>query len=423
MSTCRNSNPLIRFDSSESRDRLARADVVVAVDPDQKTHTVLYGREMLEQIRASGARRKAVVVTFNLDTATKELEELNQLVCEVKGCSSYRPADLFPEVDVDEASFVSEIELLALVRQAVKVIVEQHRTLLPSVPLRFHYSIAAVGFATADEELRSLAEEVGKPIAYLSSLMAFGDLLQSKVPPELIKPHRCLDVEHGVGESGNRLTVRCRSLNVRSTSQGPVYHARRMPKIRFKADGRERLVVFTRHALESVCERTVYNWKTYGGQGDAFAFLDNCIYFEDCSDARGEPSLAIYNACMPNFHSWDYLEGVLGPQSSDDVATEGTGGQFYYRVGYCPIRLDGDLAIAATLLFPGMNKQMGTPEGRLIDRAGLSPDEIAAMRNRVENQLSMKALADSSDFSLVKWFHDNGVPQVVRLTNEVFQYD
>ena len=40
-----------------------------------------------------------------------------------------------------------------------------------------------------------------------------------------------------------------------------------------------------------------------------------------------------------------------------------------------------------------------------------------------ESQLSMKALADGGDFSLVKWFHDNGVPQVVRLDREVFKYD
>ena len=42
----------------------------------------------------------------------------------------------------------------------------------------------------------------------------------------------------------------------------------------------------SRHALERICERTVYDWRTYGGHSDAFAFLDNCVYFADCTVAR-----------------------------------------------------------------------------------------------------------------------------------------
>jgi hypothetical protein len=70
-----------------------------------------------------------------------------------------------------------------------------------------------------------------------------------------------------------------------------------------------------------------------------------------------------------------------------------------------------------------MNRQKGTPEGRLIERSGLPAAEVARMKAQVESQLSMKALVDGGDFSLVKWSHDNGVPQVVRLDKEVFKYD
>lgn len=421
-------SPRDGFDSPERRAQLAGADVVIAVDPDQETRTVLYGREMLEQIIRSGDRREAAVVTFNLDTATEELDELEWLVREIKGNSSFRPADLLPEVVIDTDSFAFDPELLEAVRLAVEKIVAQHRTLLPPVHLRFHYSVAAVGFTTAKEELRRAAEEAKNPVGYVDPLLAFGNLLQSQLPPELIKPTRCVDIVHGVGVRGNKLGVRCRSLLVRTTARGPAYHSRRMPRTRFGTDKREWLVAFSEHAVERICERTVYDWRTFGGQGDAFAFLDNCVYFEDCTDARGEPSFVVYNACAQNFHSWGYVEHVLGtpswppPDSSREFAREISGSKFYYRVGYCPVRLDGDIAVATTLLFPGMSLRKGTLEGKLIESSGLPPTEIDRLKARVENQLSMKALADSGDFSLVKWFHDNGVPQVVRLDREVFKY-
>lgn len=44
------------------------------------------------------------------------------------------------------------------------------------------------------------------------------------------------------------------------------------------------------------------------------------------------------------------------------------------------------------------------------------------LRAQVESQLSMKTLADNGDFSLMRWFHDNGVSQATRLENEMFKY-
>lgn len=202
-----------------------------------------------------------------------------------------------------------------------------------------------------------------------------------------------------------------------------------MPRIQLGADKQKRLVAFSEHALERICERTVYDWRTYAGQGDAFAFLDNCVYFEDCTNVRGEPSFVVYNSCVPHFHSWNYVEHVLGkpkPTAGDafgDIVEATNRTRFYYRVGYCPVTIHDDLALATTLLFPGMSRQRGTPEGRLIDCSGLSAAEVARKKAQVESQLSMKALSDGGDFRLVKWFHDNGVPQVVSMDQQVFKYD
>lgn len=421
--------PFARIDCPEGRPLVAAADVVVAVDPTQETRTFLYGRSTLEDFARSRTPTPPRVLVVGLASHTDELDKLDELVREAKGHSTFRPTDLFPEVVIDTASFASDPDLLDPVRLAVNEIVTQHRTLLPRVQLGFYYSVKAAGFTTANHELRLGAQMAGEPNGYLVPMITLGHLLYNRLPTSLIKPTRCVDIVHGLGPLERDIGVRCRSLRARPTPRGQAYHSRRMPRMRFGSDRRERLVAFSEHALERICERTVYNWKDFGGHGDAFAFLDNCVYFEDCTDARGEPSFVVYNSCVPHFHSWGYVEHVLGTPTTptgdpySDIAGEVAGRPYYYRVGYCPVSFHGDIALATTMLFPGMNRQKGTPEGRLIERSGLSVAEIARMKAQVEGQLSMKALADSGDFSLVKWFHDNGVRQVVRIDREVFKYD
>jgi hypothetical protein len=70
-----------------------------------------------------------------------------------------------------------------------------------------------------------------------------------------------------------------------------------------------------------------------------------------------------------------------------------------------------------------MNYHGGTPEGRLIGQSGLSAAEVACKRDQVKRQLSMKDLVDGDDYSLIKWFHQNGAPQVVPIERDVFKYD
>jgi len=351
------------------------------------------------------------------------------LIVEIKGRSSFCPADLFPKFKIDAASFDSDPDLLAPVRHALDAIRTHHRTLLPPVQLRFYYAVNAAGFTTANEELRQGAQMAQMPVAYIHSVETLGRLLYQRLPADLIKPTRCLDLVHGLGPLERDIGVRCRSLRTRPTPRGSAYHSRRGPRMRFGGDPQERLVAFSEHSLERICERTVCNWRDFGGHGDAFAFLDNCVYFEDCTAARGEPSFAVYNSCVPHFHSWGYVEHVLGIKgipthdAYGDISRAINNHRFYYRVGYCPVAFHGDTAVATTLLFPGMNRQKGTPEGRLIESCGRPAAEVARMKAQVETQLSMEALADSGDFSLIKWFHENGVPQVVTIDREVFKYD
>jgi hypothetical protein len=89
----------------------------------------------------------------------------------------------------------------------------------------------------------------------------------------------------------------------------------------------------------------------------------------------------------------------------------------YYRVGYCPVVVEGDFAKATTLLYPGYG---GTPEYGLIVRSGLGREERRTLLDTASG-MSRDVLERTGDFSLTKWFHDNGVPQVIE-TDEDFFY-
>jgi hypothetical protein len=79
-------------------------------------------------------------------------------------------------------------------------------------------------------------------------------------------------------------------------------------------------------------------------------------------------------------------------------------------VGYCPVAFEGRFAKATTLLFPGFSK---TPEAVALRRSKLLGDD-KRRRTRLAEGSDQIRLVQSEDFSAIKWFHDNGVPQVIQ---------
>lgn len=401
--------PLSAIKSPEGRQQLVEVDVIIGVDTNLGLQTLFFGRELLEDIILAQESRHVRIIVIDLDFGSDEPDWLSSTIREVRGTSSYRPADLFPEVIIDDDSFPSD--LLKPVRQAIDEIRQNHRTILPAVQRIFYLHMQAAGYREAEEILREAARQAGDREAYIVTLLTLGTEVYQRLAPDLIQPFRLIDIKPS-REDDRKIHVRCRSLLMQMTPSGPAYHSRRMPKWKFNGDGRDRVVAFSNHALVRVCERTVYGWRTFVGHGDAFALLDNCVYFEDCTPDFGRPCFLIFDSCMPGFWSWVYAEHILG---NPDPAQ-----QYYYRVGYCPVDFYGEFAKAKTLLVPGMR---GTPERHLIESSGFPIDEIRRMEEQVEKQLSMKALVDASDISLIKWFHDNGVPQVIQSDRQVFVYD
>jgi len=174
-----------------------------------------------------------------------------------------------------------------------------------------------------------------------------------------------------------------------------------------------KIVAFSNHALERTRERTVHNPFDYDGNVHSVGFIVACDYFELCEIPGADCAFTFYNDCYmrgSEFH--EYAESVLHSVDADK--------HYYYRVGYCPAVIAGDLLVAKTLLLPGMN---GTPEfQQVVRRQAASHDEQRAFRKRV-NALTLDNLLTSRDFSLIKEFHEAGIPQVVSFNHEILRID
>lgn len=189
--------------------------------------------------------------------------------------------------------------------------------------------------------------------------------------------------------------IRFNALSLVNTPKGRAYFSSKSPKI--DVDGGQFIVAFSRHALERIAERCVFDWMRYGGAGDVFAYINHCTYYELCTVTHDEeivPAFTFYDICTPGFASHKYVdELILAPDNNM---------HYHYRVGYCPIGFYKNYARAITLLTPGMK---GTPEWTLLNTIK-NVDKKLEIEKGVQNITSFKALMETNDFSAVRWFHE-----------------
>jgi hypothetical protein len=243
-------------------------------------------------------------------------------------------------------------------------------------------------------------------------LMSLGNFIFKYIPKaELLRFIPYHDVQFVF--VGNTVVARFSSLLQARGPFGSAFHSKLKPTL--DVNGVSRTVAFSRHAIERICERIHPNWETYTGLGDVYAFFGRCVYFERCDLYGGQLGFTFFERCdNPLFWQYKYVLKVMGQENVRQA-----GGTCYYRVGYCPAVIDGDFIKAKTLLFPGYS---GTPEYGLIRRSPLSESQKREMTEKA-SRLEAKYMVEHGDFDTIKWFHDNGVPQVVQLKQTVFQLD
>lgn len=203
---------------------------------------------------------------------------------------------------------------------------------------------------------------------------------------------------------GKVIHLACHRMISRSTSRGNIHFGLSTPLL--DVEGDKRLLAFTTHALERVCERIAPKWRTdIAGLMDVVRFVVYVPPFEVTTLHRDQPAVVLFAACgSPIMLTHEiYVKGVLGKQNYDPY-----GDCSEYRLGYCPIEFDGPFAVAKTFLPPGYK---GTPEHRLLLNCELPKDDKNIMLSLVKDHVLDKQQAQEW-IPLVKWFHKNGVPQV-----------
>jgi hypothetical protein len=322
-------------------------------------------------------------------------------------------ADRFPEIRIHPTD--APTSLVDAIRTAVKQIRLSHAGFLNPADRDFFRDARRLGFGLAGQVAYAKAHwldaEVDFEVFWLRKVVGLGQLLYNRIPGEILEDnilYHCIDVDFG-RPAANTILISFRSLLNAKTRGGTAYYSPYKPTLLIA--GKRSLVSFSKHAIERIFDRTVRDWRTFHGSHDAFAVVANCVYFEDCSDQYGEPCFTLYNACKPGLPYGDLPRLLLGEEKP--------GKAYYFRIGYCPAAIEGDMAKAITLKSPGMT---GTPERVALRRARLSLPERDRL-NELAKKLEYRELAEADNYSLIKWFHEHGVPQVVAFDHEVFRFD
>ena len=211
---------------------------------------------------------------------------------------------------------------------------------------------------------------------------------------------------------GSKILVQFHSL-LRGQIGGQTFFYSKL-KPRIKIESKKYIVAFTQHMIDRVYERTAIDQKNYTSLGDIFSLLAayNPHHLELCTLNNGQPAISFWGPCgKPPFWHSQYIPNVLGKLVPG-------GGDALFRLGYSPIVIHDDFAVAKTLLYPGYKS---TPEYALLQNSSFSKSEKGGMQNKSTNQDAWRVVKDL-DFSCIKWFHDNGITQVKQSQYKLYNH-
>lgn len=338
-----------------------------------------------KKVKARAARRERVVEKFRRQAAARARRR------DERAYRADYPAFVFADGE-------APTEFAALVRAAAGSVRLDDPDVFPDFERAAYRAVRRYGAAVAAQLLGVVPGE-GRLAALDVVLLRLGQLMLDRIPQaDLLRYVPFHDAQFVA--AGRDILVRFRSLRGHRGPRGTAYHSRHRPTL--DVDGAPRVVAFSEHAVRRACERVVPNWSRYGGLGDAFALFDQCLEFERCDLRGGRLGFTLYENCAPGFWSHSVARRVLGP--AFDPAAD-----YAYRIGYCPAVIEGEFVKAVTLLFPG---QRATPERAAILDADLDREDRERLIAEAE-VLDTRRLWETEDVSLLRWFHERGVPQVV----------
>lgn len=327
--------------------------------------------------------------------------------------------DKYPHISIDGGNVGEEV--LRYIREALSGIDFADPTSFSHGERRFYQQVKAEGAKAAYQDFREALDEVRRenPKAASDALaqvgLNLGEQIYRKIPKEKLKeliPY----YDFQVAASGREFVVKCSALEKESGAFGTVYYTQQKPTVTFS--GQEYVFAYSRHAVDALCKRLKPDRLNYGTAGDLAAYFQKCSYVEPVTLYPDQPGFLLYDWCIePRFSQYEfYVKRILG-----EDAVDWKGGIPYYRLGYCPVVFENGFAKAKTFLCPG---HTSTPEyGKLLQSVGMSQAEKERLKALATvDDASLEMIFRTGNYDHLKWFHENGVPQVVQLEEVVFDY-
>jgi hypothetical protein len=294
--------------------------------------------------------------------------------------------------------------------QAVRTIDFEDKGTFKPIGQKLFKSIKELG---ADRVLRDLEEacrEQNDHFPYHNVITSLGILAFSRIPKEkLLKYIPACDFQ--IVPNQDTLLVICRALLRTNRPGGTIYYSKHKPTLTI--NGEEKIVGFSTEVIMEKGKRLLGAWETYCGLGDLCAFFHDCIYFERADLPDGQLAFTFYEECVPGYFSSLYASQVLGVDVKERA-------RYYYRVGYAPAVIIGEFVKAKTILLPGFRRKP-TPEYQLIEASSLSREDKERMKKQATADDAYENLIRTRDFSVIKWFHDNGIPQVIETDQPLYE--
>ena len=317
----------------------------------------------------------------------------------------------YPEIVVQEVDASVSPEFVATVRQIVNGIDLADPAQFPPSVRVFFQNLYRVGLNNSlIKATRFVAHDLKYVVAinlesYLGDFIMDG--LKNSLQIEKYVPYNDFHIEY----SGQNIIVSFDSLLSCYSKFGKIYYSRREPKVNI--EGQDYTVAFSRHAIERFRQRTVGDAYSYVGTGDAFAYLSYCNQYDHHSrewNGKEKHYLSFYSDCHEEFVSGEFARRILEKNNLRNYS-------YAYRIGYLPVGLWDGFACAATLLVPGMK---GTPEQILLKNADINEALRTKLIQANQFKLSLRECVENNMFGVLKWYHDNGVPQVIKIGKRLF---
>jgi hypothetical protein len=332
----------------------------------------------------------------------------------------YWAAVPFPPLVVDDAG--GDLEMVQVVRELARAFDLRKESCRLGVNEMYFKMIMEYGIMGAQDVFRALlrSESISGPeldniVSHqvMGTLEAPGRWLFERLP-ERFKAGALMRYFFYVAFDEHAFVVRFRFMDTAQSPGGTVYLPPGRPRVDLA--GHSWQLAFHGHALERLCERVrATPQTTYFQYSLLWTMLTKNLWvFDAITLNNGQQGVRVLLRMDPSkeVSRWYdvYVQQLLGW-----ATRRSTSPKLAVVLGYLPVEVNGRYARAVTFLFPGFRN---TPEHKLIDQ--LPPS--APMRRRIEaisRHANFHSLFYRKTVEAIKWFHDNGVPQVFPWENMV----